>query len=442
MSTIFAPLTLKGLCSIYVIRISGRESLNCLKALGIQKTLIPQKATLCKIKDKNNEILDEALVIYFKAPHSFTGEDVVEINLHCSNYIISKVFSILSSIENVRMAEKGEFSKRAFLNNKIDLMQAESIVDLINAETEMQHKLAINQLQGKNSNFYNNLRQKIVEILSLLEAFIDFPEEDIPQDMQDEILAKISNIKIEIQNNLNDDNVGEKIRDGFHISIIGEPNAGKSTLLNYLSKRDIAIVSDIAGTTRDIIEVSLNISGIPVILYDTAGIRETEDIIEKEGVKRAIRNANTADIKILVIDSNNLNIDKNIIDLIDKNTIILLNKIDILKNKNIDKNIFKDAEILKISLKDKINLDKFLDILKNKLESIVSPNINTTITNERYRNELEKALEYLEFFNFDLPIEINAENIRMSADCIGRITGKINSDEILDNIFSKFCIGK
>lgn len=442
MSTIFAPLTLKGLCSIYVIRISGRESLNCLKALGIQKTLIPQKATLCKIKDKNNEILDEALVIYFKAPHSFTGEDVVEINLHCSNYIISKVFSILSSIENVRMAEKGEFSKRAFLNNKIDLMQAESIVDLINAETEMQHKLAINQLQGKNSNFYNNLRQKIVEILALLEAFIDFPEEDIPQDMQDEILAKISNIKIEIQNNLNDDNVGEKIRDGFHISIIGEPNAGKSTLLNYLSKRDIAIVSDIAGTTRDIIEVSLNIAGIPVILYDTAGIRETEDIIEKEGVKRAIRNANTADIKILVIDSNNLNIDKNIIDLIDKNTIILLNKIDILKNKNIDKNIFKDADILEISLKDKINLDKFLDILKNKLESIVSPNINTTITNERYRNELEKALEYLEFFNFDLPIEINAENIRMSADCIGRITGKINSDEILDNIFSKFCIGK
>lgn len=442
MSTIFAPLTLKGLCSIYVIRISGRESLNCLKALGIQKTLIPQKATLCKIKDKNNEILDEALVIYFKAPHSFTGEDVVEINLHCSNYIISKVFSILSSVDNVRMAERGEFSKRAFLNNKIDLMQAESIVDLINAETEMQHKLAINQLQGKNSNFYNNLRQKIVEILALLEAFIDFPEEDIPQDMQDEILAKISNIKIEIQNNLNDDNVGEKIRDGFHISIIGEPNAGKSTLLNYLSKRDIAIVSDIAGTTRDIIEVSLNISGIPVILYDTAGIRETEDIIEKEGVKRAIRNANTADIKILVIDSNNLNIDKNIIDLIDKNTIILLNKIDILKNKNIDKNIFKDAEILEISLKDKINLDKFLDILKNKLESIVSPNINTTITNERYRNELEKALEYLEFFNFDLPIEINAENIRMSADCIGRITGKINSDEILDNIFSKFCIGK
>lgn len=442
MSTIFAPLTLKGLCSVYVIRISGNESLKCLNALGVKKLLTPQKATLCKLKDKDNQILDEALVIYFKAPHSFTGEDVVEINLHCSNYIISKVFSILSSVENVRMAERGEFSKRAFLNNKIDLMQAESIVDLINAETEMQHKLAINQLQGKNSNFYNFLRQKIVEILALLEAFIDFPEEDIPQDMQDEILTKISNIKAEIQQNLNDNNVGEKIRDGFHISIIGEPNAGKSTLLNYLSKRDIAIVSDIAGTTRDIIEVSLNISGIPVILYDTAGIRETNDIIEKEGVKRAIRNANTADIKILVIDSNNLNIDKNIIDLIDKNTIILLNKIDLLNNKNIDKNIFKDAEILEISLKDKINLDKFLDILKNKLESIVSPNINTTITNERYRKELENALEYLNLFDFNMPIEINTENIRMSADCIGRITGKINSDEILDNIFSKFCIGK
>ena len=238
MSTIFAPLTLKGLCSVYVIRISGNESLKCLNALGVKKLLTPQRATLCKLKDKDNQILDEALVIYFKAPHSFTGEDVVEINLHCSNYIISKAFSILSSVENVRMAERGEFSKRAFLNNKIDLMQAESIVDLINAETEMQHKLAINQLQGKNSNFYNNLRQKIVEILALLEAFIDFPEEDIPQDIQDEILAKISNIKAEIQQNLNDNNVGEKIRDGFHISIIGEPNAGKSTLIKLILKEE------------------------------------------------------------------------------------------------------------------------------------------------------------------------------------------------------------
>lgn len=442
METIFAPLTLKGLCSVYVLRISGNKVLNCLNALGIKKELVPQRSTLCKILDKNGKLLDEALIVYFKSPNSFTGEDVAEISLHCSNYIISKVFSILLSVENVRFAERGEFSKRAFLNNKIDLMQAESIVDLINAETEIQHKMAIRQLEGKNSNFYNSLRQKVVEILSILEAFIDFPEEEIPQELEKEIFSKISNTIEQIKNNLNDDKIGEKIKDGFRISIIGEPNAGKSTLLNFLSKRDIAIVSNIAGTTRDIIEVNLNISGIPVILYDTAGIRETSDIIEKEGVRRAITNASLSDIKILVVDSTNIKIQQKILDLIDNNTIILLNKIDLLNENNLDNSIFKNGTIIEVSLINDINLDIFLNVLQNKLENIVSPHIDTTITNERYRNELLKALDYLDAFNFKLPIEINTENIKMAADCIGRITGRINSDEILNNIFSKFCIGK
>ena len=443
MSTIFAPLTLKGLCSVYVLRISGNKTLECLQKLGIKKELIPQKATVCKIKNTNGELLDEALVVYFKAPHSFTGEDVAEISLHCSNYIIKQVFSILSSVDNVRLAERGEFSKRAFLNNKIDLMQAESIVDLINAETEIQHKLAIEQLSGRNSNFYNDLRRKVVEVLSILEAFIDFPEEEIPQELEGEILAKVSKIKTDIKNNLNDDKIGERIRDGFKISIIGEPNAGKSTLLNYLSNRDIAIVSDIAGTTRDIIEVNLDIAGIPVVIYDTAGIRETNDIIEREGVKRAIANANTSDIKILVVDSTNIELSQSVLDLIDNNTIILLNKIDLLEaGYIIDKNIFKDSTVIEISITNKLNLDNFLDVLQNKLENMVSPHINTTITNERYRQELLKALDYLELFDFNMPIEINAENIRMVADCIGRITGRVSSDEILGNIFSKFCIGK
>ncbi len=438
MDTIFAPLTLKGNCSIYVIRISGKQVKECLKNLGINRTLKHREATLCVLRDNNGNPIDEALVIYFESPNSFTGEDIVELNLHCSNYIISKVTSILLSIKGVRLAERGEFSKRAFLNGKIDLMQAESIVDLVNSETELQHKLAISQLQGKNSNFYNTLREKIVEILSILEAFIDFPEEDIPTELEDEINGKIQKITKEIQNNLDDNRVGEKIRDGFHIAIIGEPNSGKSTLLNYLSKREVAIVSDIAGTTRDIIEVNMDIAGIPVILYDTAGIRETQDIIENEGVKRAINRAKSADLKILVVSVDNPNIDKKILELIDENTIILLNKID-LGEANI---IFDKGTVLEISLKDKINLDEFLKILQEKLESIVSPNIDTTITNERYRIELINSLEFLEKFNFLNPIEINAENIRLAAYHIGKITGKINSEEILDNIFSKFCIGK
>ena len=442
MDTIFAPLTLKGNCSIYVIRISGKKVNECIKKLGITKQLKHREATLCVLKDDKNQPLDEALVIYFKGPNSFTGEDIVELNLHCSSYIIAKVIKILLSVENVRLAERGEFSKRAFLNGKIDLMQAESIADLVRSETELQHKLAINQLQGKNSNFYNHLREKIVEVLSIIEAFIDFPEEEIPQDLENEINEKIQNIINTINQNLNDNRVGEKIRDGFHIAIIGEPNSGKSTLLNYLSKRDVAIVSNIAGTTRDVLEVNLDINGIPVILYDTAGIRETEDIIESEGVKRAIEKAKIADLKILVISVDNLKINKKILELVDDNTIILLNKIDLNKKINLKEFNFKSDQIIEISLTNKTNLDIFIKKLQNKLESIVSPNLDTTITNERYRHELINALNYLQMFNFSLPIEINAENIRMAAECIGKITGKINSEEILDNIFSKFCIGK
>lgn len=440
--TIFAPLTLKGNCSIYVIRISGIKVKDCLIKLGIKKQLKHREATLCVLKDENNQPLDESLVIYFQGPNSFTGEDVVELNLHCSSYIITKVIKILLSVENVRLAERGEFSKRAFLNGKIDLMQAESIADLVKSETELQHRLAINQLQGKNSNFYNNLRKKIVEILSIVEAFIDFPEEEIPEELENEISEKIKSVINEINKNLNDNKVGEKIRDGFHIAIIGEPNSGKSTLLNYLSKRDVAIVSNIAGTTRDIIEVNLDISGIPVVLYDTAGIRETNDTIESEGVKRAIDRAKLADLRILVISVDNLNINKQILDLVDDNTIILLNKIDLKNKLDLNNFNFKNNKIVEVSLKNKINMDYFIQVLQNKLESIVSPNINTTITNERYRQELLNAIKYLEMFNFILPIEINAENIRMAAECIGKITGKINSEEILDNIFSKFCIGK
>lgn len=439
MDTIFAPLTIKGNCSIYTIRISGNLVLDCLKFLGIKKTLKHREATLCTIKDKDGTPVDEALIVYFRAPNSFTGEDVCEISLHCSSYIISKVSQMLLAIDGVRLAERGEFSKRAFLNGKIDLMQAESILDLIKSETALQHKLAINQLRGINSNFYENLRKKVVEILSILEAFIDFPEEDIPQDLENEINLKVENLIKDIEKNLNDNKVGEKIRDGFHIAIIGEPNSGKSTLLNFLSKRDIAIVSDIAGTTRDVIEVNLDINGIPVILYDTAGIRKTNDIIESEGVKRAIEKAKNADLKILVVSIDNQNINQEILDLVDENTIILLNKIDLKQ----DKSIFdKFNNVLEISLKNNINLDKFINLLQEKLEKIVSPNLDTTITNERYRQELINALKYLKLFNFQNPIEINAENIRMTGNCIGRITGKINSDEILDNIFSKFCIGK
>jgi len=436
MDTIFAPITAKGKCSVYVVRISGIGVKNCLARLGIKRQLKHREVTLCVLRD-GDAVIDESLVAHFESPNSFTGENVCEISLHCSGFIIQKVFYILSSVPGVRFAEPGEFSKRAFLNGKMDLTAAESIVDLINAETELQHRVAMQQLQGKNSTVYNMLRNDVIELSSLIEAFIDFPEEDIPDDIADEIVKKIALVRNTIVSHLSDGKVGERIKCGFYVAIIGEPNVGKSSLLNYLANNDAAIVSDIAGTTRDVIEVRLDLGGIPVILCDTAGIRDSTDAIEAEGIKRAINRAKNADIKILMLSANNTCVNKQLLDLIDDNTIVLVNKIDLG-----DMVPTIGAEVIKISVTNKINLDTVLTALQTRLENIVSPNINTIVTNERYRAEMEQTLQYLDMFDFHKPIEINAENIRLAAKHLGNITGKVTSEEIIDNIFSKFCIGK
>lgn len=446
MDTIYAPLTIKGKCSVFVIRISGTKTKLCLETLGVKKDLVPRKATVCTLKDLDGSDLDEAMLIYFQAPHSFTGEDVCELNLHCSTYIINRVFSILNSIDGVRLADHGEYSRRAFYNGRLDLTQAESIVDLVNSETELQHRQAIEQLKGKNSKFFTGLREKIVAILSNIQAFIDFPEDDIDKTIVENIENKINEIKNEINIDLNDNRVGEIVKDGLHISIIGEPNAGKSSLLNYLARKDIAIVSDIAGTTRDIIEVSLDIKGLPVIISDTAGIRETENKIEEEGIRRALNNAKNADLKILIIDVNNQKINNQLLSLVDEKTIVVLNKIDLYKD-NLDLNLIKERfkkvyDIIDISVQNEQNLDKLINILEEFISQNITPFANTNITQERYRKELKKCVEYLDAVDFDSPIEIVAENIRLASFCIGKITGQINTEEILDNIFSKFCIGK
>ncbi|MDR0423371.1 MAG: tRNA uridine-5-carboxymethylaminomethyl(34) synthesis GTPase MnmE [Rickettsiales bacterium] len=434
MDTIFAPLTLKGRCSIYVIRISGSEVINCLEKFGI-RDLKPRFSTLCSLTDFQKTtfekvvVLDEALVTYFQAPNTFTGEDVCEISLHCSTYIIGRFFDLLNSL-GIRMAERGEFSKRAYLNNKLDLVQAESIVDLVNSETELQHRQAINQLRGGTSKFYEDLREKIIQILSLMEAYIDFPEEVLPEES---IKSNIDTIIAFIEKHLKDNRIGERIKNGFKIAIIGEPNVGKSTLLNFFAKREVAIVSDIAGTTRDVIEVHLDVNGIPVTLYDTAGIRETEDIIENEGVKRAILKAEEADLKILLVSPDNPEPNIEIAKLIDEQTITVMNKSDLLN---------KTTTHISISLKDNTNLDAFIKEIETRLDKMISPNIDTTITNERYRLELQNCLEQLKLFDLKNKLEINTEHIRIAANHIGKITGKIDVNEILDNIFGKFCIGK
>ncbi len=447
MKTICATITSPLRSSITVIRISGSQTLKCLEEIGVKNQPIPQKSFFHKIIfDNDDELIDEAIITFFKAPRSFTGEDVAEISIHSSQYILKRIFAKLLSLKNVDLASAGEFSKRAFLNGKIDLVQAEAIPDLIASETEAQHKQAISQLSGNLGKIYENWRHKIIEISAFIEALIDFPEDDLPISIIDKINLDVNDLKTQISQHLNDNKAGQKIKNGLSLAIIGAPNAGKSSLMNFLAQSEVAIVSEIAGTTRDIIDTHLEIAGVPVIISDTAGIRLSDDLIEQEGVKRALNKAQNADIKIYLVDALNPIIQKN---LIDENTILVFNKIDKISNDEINfKKIISDAGIdnqnnfLIISVAKNINISKLFEALKEKIDLLI-PNFNSPlITQERYRISLQNCLNSLENLNLTTNIEICAENLRICANEIAKINGKIDIENILDLIFSKFCIGK
>ena len=438
-NTIYALSTVFGKSGVAVIRISGNEVLSIIsKITSINVNSIkPRYAYFTDIiNPTTKEILDKSLVLYFKAPHSFTGEDILEIQCHGSKAVLNSVLNVLSSLEGVRLAEPGEFSKRAFYNNKMDLTEAEGLADLIDAETSEQQKYAIRQLSGNLKNLYSSWRQDLVKTLSYLEAFIDFPEEDIPEDLYNDILNTVFKVKENITLHLNGNNVNERLKNGFNIVITGATNAGKSSLINTLTKRNAVIVSDIAGTTRDAIDINLDIKGYPVVITDTAGIRETDNPIEKQGIEIAKEKIETADIIINLYDATNSTHD----DALDTSkTIYVANKIDKLDEHNI-KNI--PSNHLKISAKQNIGVDelveKILEIIKNNFAN----SSNYLITRERYRIALEDCLEHLNTFSLDKEIELSAEDIRLACRSIGKITGYVEVDEILDNIFGSFCIGK
>ena len=287
--TIYALSSGPGLSGIAVIRISGSDTKKVLQNMTFLKLPEAKVATLRKFKNpETKDLIDEGILLWFPGPESYTGEDMAEFHVHGSKAVVEAMHSSLSKINGCRLAEPGEFTKIAFQNGKINLLKAESISDLISSETEIQRRQAIKIMSGKSSDKFNSLRHKLLKILSNIEAKIDFPEDDLPDDILNNILLEAKNVRQEIEKILNDQKVGEKIREGFKIAIIGPVNAGKSSLLNYLSKRDVAIVSEIAGTTRDVIETYLNLDGYPVIISDTAGIRESIDEIEKKGIKLAL----------------------------------------------------------------------------------------------------------------------------------------------------------
>jgi len=280
---IYALSSGRGPSGIAIIRLSGKDTLKITELITKKKNINAKEINLCKFYNPSNGgLLDEGLLLLFPSPNSFTGDDLAEFHVHGSNAVITQFLNVLSEQPNCRLAEPGEFTKIAFQNNKIDLLEAESIGDLIHSETELQRKQAIKLVQGNASDYYNNLREKLVKSLAYIEAQIDFAEDDLPDNVLKEVQVSIKEVHEDIKRILNDNKIGEKIREGFRIAIIGEVNAGKSSLLNLLSKREAAIVSEEEGTTRDVIETYLNIDGYPVILADTAGIRESRNEIEKK----------------------------------------------------------------------------------------------------------------------------------------------------------------
>ncbi|MDC1096115.1 tRNA uridine-5-carboxymethylaminomethyl(34) synthesis GTPase MnmE [Pelagibacteraceae bacterium] len=439
---IFALSSGRGPSGIAIIRISGKNIVDICNQITKNNKLLFKEINYCKFYDPaTEELIDEGILLLFKGPKSFTGEDLAEFHIHGSNAIISRFLNILSHQSDCRLAEPGEFTKIAFQNNKIDLVEAESIGDLINSETELQRQQAIKLVQGNASVYYNILREKLIKSLAFIEAKIDFAEDNIPEKILQDVQISIKEVHKDIKKIIDDNKIGEKIRDGFRVSIIGEVNSGKSSLLNLLAKRDVAIVSEEEGTTRDVIEIFLNINGYPVIIADTAGIRETKNSVEKKGISLALNKAKDADLNIIMIDNGSSGVNHNIKNLINKNSIVLLNKCDINNKQN-----FKlGVDTILISVTENKNIDQFVEKLTEKLNKKFSSNNSILITRERHRLKLEECLKEIDnFLKKDQykDIDLAAEDLRMATRHLSSIVGKIDVEEILGSIFKDFCIGK
>ncbi len=440
--TIYALSSGPGISGVAVIRISGKETSEILKLLTKGNLPKPRVATIKKIIDPNSaELIDEGIILWFPGPESYTGEDMAELHTHGSKAVIEAIHRALGDSKKCRLAEPGEFTKIAFQNGKINLLKAESISDLISSETEIQRKQAINIMTGKSSEVYHDLRERLIKALSNIEAKIDFPEEDIPKKIISEIKKNVDYVIEKIQKILNDQKVGERIREGFKIAIVGPTNAGKSSLLNHLSNRDVAIVSEIAGTTRDVIEVHLNINGYPVVVSDTAGIRKSKNEIEKKGIKLALKKAEEADLNLIVIEPKNLDFTGFLKDLIKPNSILVINKCD-LEQVTLTEQMKKIDHVI-ISVKNNTNIENLILKIKSKLKGKFVQTEEIIITRERHRQNLEQCLQNLvNFKNQKDDFDKAAEDLRLATRHLGMIVGKVDVEEILGSIFSDFCIGK
>lgn len=436
--TIFALASAWGKAGIAVIRISGTHARLSLEHLGVKKELLPRTATLVKLYDSKNICIDNALAIYFPAPHSFTGESVVELHIHGSIAVIKLILEELGII--FQPAQRGEFTQRAFYNNKLDLTEVEGLADLIAAETSMQARQAMRQMNGEIATIYKQWRQSLLEIIVHVEAYIDFFTEDLCAQMLIEINEKVCTLITQIRGHLQDD-IGERIRSGLNIAIIGPPNAGKSTLFNYLAKKEMAIVSPYRGTTRDTLQLSLDIAGYAATLYDTAGIHTSNDLLESEGIKRAQKCARSAEIKIALFSIDELHIlNSDLLSILDKNTLCFASKADHLNQEVV---LFaRNITLIPLSIHANVNINTLLDKLTCKVKEFFTHNKAPVITQMRHRTSLQQCLQHLEQFNIDKSLELAAEDLHLAAQNLGEITGEIKVETILNELFKKFCVGK
>lgn len=433
MTTIYALASAKGRAGVAVMRVSGEEAGTALATLTGKDVPPARQAALRSFTaPSTGTVIDRGLAIWFPAPASFTGEDVAELHLHGGPAVIAAMVAVLDGLGLVP-AEPGEFSRRAFENGKLDLTEAEGIADLVGAETEAQRLQALRQMDGALGAVYEGWRGDLIRALAFLEADLDFPDEDLPGGLAAQVVPALDRLSTEIRAHLADDRRGEALRDGFQVVITGAPNVGKSSLLNALARRDVAIVSEVAGTTRDIIEVRLDLGGYPLTLVDTAGLRDSEDIIEQEGVRRARARADQADLRLQIYESGED------IGLEQADGLIVINKVDIARPSPI-------PGAFLISVRTGEGIDVLLAALEERVIAMMGLRDVPSLTRSRHRRALEDAVAHLDRAcvgaSGELEPELVAEDVRLAARALGRITGRVDVEDVLDVVFGEFCIGK
>tara|TARA_Y100001970_G_scaffold294127_1_gene447243 strand:- start:95143 stop:96450 length:1308 start_codon:yes stop_codon:yes gene_type:complete len=435
-------VTPPGNGAVAVFRVSGKEASLVFKNLAQGELPPPRLASVRWLrKSKSNEKIDRALVIWMPGPESFSGEDVLELHVHGGSAVKIALVKALEDIGNCRLANPGEFSARAFLSGKLDLTEIEGIADLIAAETENQRKQALFQAQGGLSKLYEGWAKRLLSQLAHLEAEIDFSDEPLPQDLNKQIHKELKNISMEMYKHLSDGYRGERLRDGIKIAILGEPNAGKSSLFNILAEKNAAIISEFPGTTRDVLEVKIDIIGMPVILCDTAGIRLPQGKIEAEGIRRSYNEAENCDIKLIVIDGAKWPIiPEKIKSLIDEDSLLIINKSELIKAPRDIKVGIHQGNL--ISCKELTGIEEIMKKMETILQTKFGRSESAVITRERHRIAVKNCYDAIKRFLKATEIELGAEDLRLAVRSLGRITGKVEVDDILDVVFKDFCIGK